>query len=186
MLSKKLSTCGRFCVESVFFTLSWRRGAGGPKSIHGPVCINLWCRKIGEAAGKSEVLKKARMHLIGIRAFCQVLVLAAGESLLVRRPKAWGLNLGRISPTPFHLVWSSNPFLFKLDFYKSPFFPTFPNWYTIFNCYFIVYFCDVILKIFISRLRCRYQTQSSTHKNTLVGAPGHWSVVIRECGIFQH
>ena len=153
------------------------KGQVGP-SPYMDLCINLWCRKIGEAAGKSDVLKKARMHLIGIRAFCQVLVLAAGESLLVRwgRPKAWGLNLGRISPTPFHLVWSSNPLLFELDFYKSPFFPTFPNnWYIIFSCYFIVYFCDFVLKIFISRLRCRYQTQSSTHKNTLVG--GHWSLV---------
>ena len=123
------------------------------------------------------------MHLIWIRAFCQVLVLAAGESLLVRRPKAWGLNLGRICPTPFHLVWFSNPLLFKLDFYKSPFFPTFPNWYTIFYCHFIVYFCDVILKIFISRLRCRYQTQSSRHKNTLVGGP--WSLVSGDYGVWH-
>ena len=172
--------------RKVFF-LPWvgGEGAGGPKSIHGPVCINLWCRKIGEAAGKSEVLKKARMHLIGIRAFCQVLVLAAGESLLVRRPKAWGLNLGRISPTPFHLVWSSNPFLFKLDFYKSPFFPTFPNWYTIFNCYFIVYFCDVILEISLdSGVGTRHNLADT--KTLWWVAPGHWSVVIRECGIFQH
>ena len=178
MLCKKLSTCGRFCEESVFFYLELeeRRHWAGP-SPYMDLCINLWCRKIGEAAGKSDVLKKARMHLIGIRAFCQVLVLAAGESLLVRwgRPKAWGLNLGRISPTPFHPVWSSNPLLFMFDFYKSHFFPAFPNWHTIFNCYFIVCFYDVILKIFISRLRCRYQTQSSTHKNSLVG--GHWSLV---------
>ena len=163
----------------VFFYLEWVGGEGAGPSPYMDLCINLWCRKIGEAAGKSEVLKKARMHLIVIRAFCQVLVPAAQQervSWYGRWPKAWGLNLGGISPTPFHLVWSSNPLLSELDFYKSPFFPTFPNnWYIIFSCYFIVYFCDIVLKIFISRLRCRYQTQSSTHKNTLVG--GHWSLV---------
>ena len=95
----------------------------------------------------------------------------AGESLLVRRPKAWGLNLGRISPTPYHLTTSLLSSQLSLTGTQY------------FFRYFIVYFCDVFLKIFISRLRCRYQTQSNRHKNTLVGGP--WSLVSGDIGVWH-